>query len=134
MEKVMAQYITVENGELVTKDEDRVELFEYEAMVSYIVYHQAGYTVVTRVALNANYEPDPACAKDSTVAFFKPEEDWKDWIRTDLEKIEDRQLLEEYYADHEEEEEGAYEEVSLSDLDLDDIWRDEDHVAAGKVQ
>ena len=34
----------------------------------------------------------------------------------------------------EEEEESAYEEVSLSDLGLDDIWRDEDRVAAGKVQ
>ena len=37
-------------------------------------------------------------------------------------------------APEEEEEESAYEEVSLSDLGLDDIWRDEDRVAAGKVQ
>ena len=37
-------------------------------------------------------------------------------------------------AAREEEEESAYEEVSLSDLGLDDIWRDEDRVAAGKVQ
>ena len=70
--------------------ENRLEVYEFESMFSYIVYHQANYTVVTRVALNANYEPHPACEDLSVVRHFygyvakdTPDLDWQTWIKKD---------------------------------------------------
>ena len=70
--------------------EDRLEVYEFESMFSYIVYHWGDYTVVSRIALNANYEPDPACEDLSVIRHFYPYAhkdsdrlDWQEWIKAD---------------------------------------------------
>ena len=77
--------------------ENRLEVYEFESMFSYVVYHQADYTVVTRIALNLHYEPHPACEDHSVVRHFYgharsqwslPRQDsdlldWQEWIKRD---------------------------------------------------
>tara|TARA_R100000149_G_scaffold22047_1_gene8336 strand:+ start:233 stop:625 length:393 start_codon:yes stop_codon:yes gene_type:complete len=63
---------------------------QYEPAVSYIAYYQAGWVTVTRVPLNANYEPDHKCVAVGKIMTFSEWElnqnpkCWQQWIRDDV--------------------------------------------------